>query len=244
MKKNLILNSEEIKQKTKRIAYQIVEDNYDETEIVMIGIKPNGFEYAEQLKKEMEAIDSIKITLLDIELDKTQPLQNEIKLVLGKKTLDNKTVLIVDDVADTFQTLEAVKDEIVYSKGSRNVCTCVLVEKPARRKTTLAALVVLTDNQHYRTPMLEDINYYKNEQLEQKKDGKFADNMIDTSEAYLHNEARIYLNNFFKIIKVFIYLGRHINSPFSFPLLLSASLSVDCVGSLLVAVCFGRQRRS
>ena len=56
MKKNLILNSEEIKQKTKRIAYQIVEDNYDETEIVMIGIKPNGFEYAEQLKKEFDAV--------------------------------------------------------------------------------------------------------------------------------------------------------------------------------------------
>ena len=56
MKKNLILNSEEIKQKTKRIAYQIVEDNYDETEIVIIGIKPNGFEYAEQLKKEFDAV--------------------------------------------------------------------------------------------------------------------------------------------------------------------------------------------
>jgi pyrimidine operon attenuation protein/uracil phosphoribosyltransferase len=128
MKKNLILNSEEIKQKTKRIAYQIVEDNYDETEIVMIGIKPNGFEYAEQLKKEMEAIDSIEITLLDIELDKTQPLQNEIKLVLGKKTLDNKTVLIVDDVANTGKTLYyALKPIMEFSP--KKVQAAVLVDR-------------------------------------------------------------------------------------------------------------------
>ncbi len=51
MKKVLILDNEAIQQKTIRIAYQIVEDNYDEDELVIIGIKPNGFQYAQQLKK-------------------------------------------------------------------------------------------------------------------------------------------------------------------------------------------------
>lgn len=105
MKKIQILNSEEIQQKTRRIAYQIVEDNYDESELILIGIKPNGFEYAEQLKKEIEAIDDIKVVLLELSLNKSKPLDEEIKLELGKKTLDKKTVIVVDDVANTGKTL-------------------------------------------------------------------------------------------------------------------------------------------
>lgn len=105
MKKVQILNSEEIQQKTRRIAYQIVEDNYDESELILIGIKPNGFEYAEQLKKEIEAIDDIKVVLLELSLNKSKPLDEEIKLELGKKSLDKKTVIVVDDVANTGKTL-------------------------------------------------------------------------------------------------------------------------------------------
>ena len=56
MKKVQILNNEEIKQKTTRIAYQIVEENYDAKELVMVGIQPNGLQYAQQLKKEIEAV--------------------------------------------------------------------------------------------------------------------------------------------------------------------------------------------
>ncbi|MBP6732977.1 MAG: phosphoribosyltransferase [Chitinophagales bacterium] len=105
MKKIKILSAEEIQQKTRRIAYQIVEDNYDESELILIGIKPNGFEYAGQLKKEIEAIDNIKVALIELSLNKAKPLEDSIVLELGKKTLDNKTVIIVDDVANTGKTL-------------------------------------------------------------------------------------------------------------------------------------------
>ncbi|MDB5282441.1 MAG: phosphoribosyltransferase [Bacteroidota bacterium] len=128
MKKVLILNSEEIQQKTKRIAYQIVEDNYDETEIVMIGIMPNGYGYAEQLKKEIEAIDGIKISLIEIDLNKAEPLEGEIKLALGKKSLDNKTIIIVDDVANTGKTLYyALKPIMEFSP--KKVQAAVLVDR-------------------------------------------------------------------------------------------------------------------
>ncbi len=118
MKKTLILNTEEIKQKTRRIAYQVLEDNYEEKELVMIGIKPNGFEYAEQLKKEIEAIDGIKITLLELKLNKQKPLSEEINVELGKLSLDKKAVLIVDDVANTGKTLcYALKPIMEYSRA-------------------------------------------------------------------------------------------------------------------------------
>ncbi len=128
MKKVLILNNEDIRQKTTRIAYQIVEDNYDENELVIIGIKPNGYSYAQQLKKEIETIDGTKITLIELDLHKTMPLENEIKLDIGKKTLNGKVVIIVDDVANTGKTLYyALKPVMEYSP--KKVQAVVLVDR-------------------------------------------------------------------------------------------------------------------
>lgn len=145
MKKTLILNTEEIKQKTRRIAYQVLEDNYEEKELVMIGIKPNGFEYAEQLKKEIEAIDGIKITLLELKLNKQKPLSEEINVELGKLSLDKKAVLIVDDVANTGKTLYyALKPIMEYSP--RKVQAAVLVDRQHKLFPVTADFVGLSLN--------------------------------------------------------------------------------------------------
>ena len=128
MKKVQILNSEDIQQKTRRIAYQIVEDNYDESELTLIGIKPNGYAYAQLLRKEIEAIDKIKVTLLEVSLDKAKPLENEITLAMGKHTLNNKTVIVIDDVANTGKTLYyALKPVMEFSP--KKVQAVVLVDR-------------------------------------------------------------------------------------------------------------------
>lgn len=128
MKKIQILSSEDIQQKTRRIAYQIVEDNYDETELTLIGIKPNGYGYAELLKKEIEAIDGIKITLLELSLNKLKPLEKEIVLDAGKNTLNDKVVIVVDDVANTGKTLYyALKPVMEFSP--KKVQAAVLVDR-------------------------------------------------------------------------------------------------------------------
>ena len=128
MKKVLILDNEAIQQKITRIAYQIVEDNYDESELIMIGIKPNGFGYAQQLKKEIEDIDGMKVTLIELDLNKAEPLENEIKLGIGKKTLDDKVVIIVDDVANTGKTLYyALKPVMEFAP--KKVQAAVLVDR-------------------------------------------------------------------------------------------------------------------
>lgn len=141
----MILNTDEIKQKTRRIAYQVLEDNYEEKELVMIGIKPNGFEYAEQLKKEIEAIDGIKITLLELKLNKQKPLSEEINVELGKLSLDKKAVLIVDDVANTGKTLYyALKPIMEYSP--RKVQAAVLVDRQHKLFPVTADFVGLSLN--------------------------------------------------------------------------------------------------
>ena len=47
-------------------------------------------------------------------------------------TIKNKNILLIDDILDTGQTLEAVKKAIV-KYGPNSVKTCVLLDKPSRR---------------------------------------------------------------------------------------------------------------
>jgi pyrimidine operon attenuation protein/uracil phosphoribosyltransferase len=128
MKKVQILSSEDIRQKTRRIAYQIVEDNFEEKELVIIGIKPNGVIYAGQLKREIDAIDTIKVTLAEVYLDKSKPLEKEIELKLGKLSLNDKAIIVVDDVANTGKTLYyALKPIMEFSP--KKVQAAVLVDR-------------------------------------------------------------------------------------------------------------------
>jgi pyrimidine operon attenuation protein/uracil phosphoribosyltransferase len=104
-KKVLILDTNEINQKTKRIAYQLLEQNDTVKELILIGIQPNGYKYAQQLQNEIEAIDGVKVTLLSLTMNKKEPNGREINLETGKLNLDQKTVVLVDDVANTGKTL-------------------------------------------------------------------------------------------------------------------------------------------
>jgi len=138
-KKVLILDTNEINQKTKRIAYQLLEQNDSAKELVLIGIQPNGFKYAQQLEKEIISIDGVKVTLLSLSMDKHAPNGGEVILENGKLSLDNKTVILVDDVANTGKTLyHALKPIMNFT--------------PAKVQA-----VALVDRQHKLFPVSPDI---------------------------------------------------------------------------------------
>lgn len=54
--------------------------------------------------------------------------------------------------------------------------------EPNKRKTILAALVVITDNKKYRDQMMLDIEEYKSNESKQLKSDKQTDSWVDTSE--------------------------------------------------------------
>ena len=103
--KTLILDKAQTLQKIKRIAYEIFEHNFKEKEIVLAGIYDKGYVFAELLKKELEAISPLKVTLVKLNLDKFSPQQTEITLDVDVKTLKKKVVVILDDVINSGRTL-------------------------------------------------------------------------------------------------------------------------------------------
>ncbi|MBX2875137.1 MAG: phosphoribosyltransferase [Saprospiraceae bacterium] len=100
-----ILDHREIKQKIKRLAIQILEHNYDEQEIVLAGINNNGTAFAKILKKELEDITEIPVRLTRIRLNPAAPIEQDVSLELEKEELVGRSVIIVDDVANTGRTI-------------------------------------------------------------------------------------------------------------------------------------------
>jgi len=137
-KKLLILTPQQIQQKIDRIAYQILEDNYDEEEIVMAGILPQGSNLAVRLKRILDEIAPFKSTLLNIELDKQSSslnarIDSDIHAICS-----NKAVVLVDDVLNSGRTL-------AYGFG-------VFLDVPLKKLRT----VVLVDRNHKSFPVTTD----------------------------------------------------------------------------------------
>lgn len=101
---NIILNHQQIQHKIKRIAYQIYETNVDEKELIISGIAPNGFVFAERLKQELSEISDIKITLCKVTMDKSAPLDTVVTS-LQPKEYTNKAIVLADDVLNTGTSL-------------------------------------------------------------------------------------------------------------------------------------------
>lgn len=102
----VILNNKQINQKIRRIATQILEENYGESELILIGLNHKGFSFGKKLLDEVEKINSnIKVQLLRISLNPASPNTENIDLSDHDYALDNKVVILVDDVANTGRTI-------------------------------------------------------------------------------------------------------------------------------------------
>lgn len=100
----IILNKTQIDHKLKRMAYQVYETNINESEVVIAGIESNGFLLAKKLKRLVENISPIKVTLCKVTIDKSEPT-TPIRTSLIKDEYTNKSLLLVDDVLHSGTTL-------------------------------------------------------------------------------------------------------------------------------------------
>ncbi|CAL2064260.1 phosphoribosyltransferase family protein [Tenacibaculum sp. 190524A05c] len=101
---NIILNNTEIAQKIRRIAYQIYEVNYKESEIIIAGIADNGFFLAEKIVSIINEISDLKVTLCKVSMNKKSPLDT-VTTDISTDDYMNKSVVLVDDVLHSGTTL-------------------------------------------------------------------------------------------------------------------------------------------
>lgn len=102
--KNYILTREVAEKKLRRMAYEILEHNAGETQLILAGIRDNGSAIARAIQRLLQAITGGKLTtrLISITLDKKKPRE-----VILSETLpfDDEVIIVIDDVASSGKTL-------------------------------------------------------------------------------------------------------------------------------------------
>ena len=100
-----ILNEQQIQQKINRLAIEILENNYLERQITLIGINNTGRQFAEMLFRQLQCITDIDFKLAHIRINPANPLHPAVQMDIPSADLVGKTVLLVDDVANSGRTL-------------------------------------------------------------------------------------------------------------------------------------------
>jgi len=104
MESSIILTNEQIHNKTRRIAYQIYEDNCKEKEIIIAGINGNGYVFAQKICEILTSISDLNVVLCEVKIDKKNPLK-DVSTDLKSNNYKNKTLILVDDVLNSGTTL-------------------------------------------------------------------------------------------------------------------------------------------
>lgn len=124
----LILNSSQIEKKLNRLAYQIYEQNFDEKSILICGIQPKGYLLAEKIYTILKEISPFSLELAAIEMDKQNPGRQNIKLQPEISDLQNKAVILCDDVLYTGRTL-AYATLPFLEAGAKKLQCLVLIDR-------------------------------------------------------------------------------------------------------------------
>jgi pyrimidine operon attenuation protein/uracil phosphoribosyltransferase len=125
MEKNYILSPEVAAKKLKRMAFEILENNFGETSFILAGIRESGTVIAETIQRLLTEIAGLQTELITVSLDKKNPTTVEISRPLDFK---NKVVILIDDVSNSGKTLMYAIRPFLDS-SPKKIQTLVLVER-------------------------------------------------------------------------------------------------------------------
>lgn len=141
--KTTVLNARQIEQKINRIAYEILENNYQRSKLFLVGIKGNGYELARRLSEILMSISDQEIVLAEISIDKHEPLQHPIELSIDNATMENESIILIDDVINSGRTMQYALMKLL-EKPSERIKTVTLVDRKHRRYPIRVDYVGLT----------------------------------------------------------------------------------------------------
>ena len=134
-----LLNAKEINRAITRIAHEIIEKNKGSEDIILVGIKSRGVPLANRLAEKIKAIEGreIPVGILDITLyrddlvkeRRSEPIIHDSNI---KSNINEKTVILVDDVLYTGRTTRAALDALMNIGRPRIIQLAVLIDRGHR----------------------------------------------------------------------------------------------------------------
>lgn len=145
MEKQVILNSKHLELTLKRLSHELIESHNDFSDTVLVGLQPRGIYVVSQLKKQLEIILGKEIVCgnLDITFFRDDFRRREKPLIPSITNIDfsleNKKVVLVDDVLYTGRTIRAGLDALLTFGRPSKVELLVLIDRRFRRDLPIQA---------------------------------------------------------------------------------------------------------
>jgi len=134
----LVLDSQSIERSIARMAHEILEKNKGTAGLALVGIQTRGVILAARLQKAIEAISksSCPLGTLDINLYRDDLTKVSEQPIIRKTEisfdLDNKIVVLVDDVLYTGRTIRCALDALIDFGRPKRIELAVLIDRGHR----------------------------------------------------------------------------------------------------------------
>ncbi len=129
--KTSILSDQNFRDKLQRIAYQIYERNYEETEIVLLGIEQKGGFIASTLQSFLYKMSPIQILHYQVNMQRNEEGKMQMNWVGEIPLLVGKSVIVIDDVLYSGRTLLSTFSHIL-NYAPKSIQAFVLVDRGHR----------------------------------------------------------------------------------------------------------------
>lgn len=123
-----ILGAEAIAHKVQRLAWELYDRHSKAEQLYVVGIQGNGYWLAQQLVAKLNAISDMKIELMELALDKSDPKPADMQIDLPS----GSHVALVDDVLNSGRTLLWAVIKLMEFHPQQ-LSTTVLVDRSHKR---------------------------------------------------------------------------------------------------------------
>lgn len=135
--KALILDEKAMNRTLTRISHEIIEKNKGVEDIVLVGIKRRGYPLAKRISENMYKIEKLKLKVesVDISLYRDDLVRLSDQPFIKKShpiDVEDKKIILVDDVIYTGRTARAAIDAIIHSGRPKLIQLAVLIDRGHR----------------------------------------------------------------------------------------------------------------
>lgn len=134
-KRNILLSTDEIDTRIKELGKEITKD-YEGKKLYVLSLLRGSFVFTADLVRALDT--KVKVGFMTTSsYGNSESSSGEVKIVQDvPDNIEGFDVLIVDDIVDTGYTMEFIINH-VKKLGAASVKSCVLLDKPSRRKVDI-----------------------------------------------------------------------------------------------------------
>jgi pyrimidine operon attenuation protein/uracil phosphoribosyltransferase len=138
MPEKIVMTEEDIRRTLARIAHEIIERNKIIEQLLLVGLHTRGVPLAQRLAKNIELYEKSRLTVGALDFthyrdDVENPAENKaIQHTDIPSDINNKSVVLVDDVLFTGRSIRAAMDALIDLGRPRSIQLAVLIDRGHR----------------------------------------------------------------------------------------------------------------